>query len=319
MAVIIKSANDDRQYRHLTLANHLQVLLVSDPTTEKSACCCDVNVGALSDPDVANGLAHFLEHMLFMGTTKYPEENAYQAFLAAHGGSSNAYTAQENTVYYFDVQSDHFEQALDIFASFFTSPLFDSSSVDREMNAVDSENSKNLQSDSWRSYQLMKSFAKSSHPFSKFSTGNLKTLRDEPKAHAIDTRTLLLEFYDKYYSANLMRVCVYGKESLDELESWVTTRFSEVPNKNLPVMSFGDEPYAPEDLSKLTRVVPIKDKKSLELGFLLPPLEARYKSKPQQYISHLLGHESEGSILAALKVKGWANGLSAYLGHVSLP
>ena len=46
----------------------------------------------------AQGIAHFLEHMLFMGTEKYPDENEYSKFLAAHGGSSNAYTAAEDTV-----------------------------------------------------------------------------------------------------------------------------------------------------------------------------------------------------------------------------
>ena len=99
----------------------------------------------MADPAEAQGLAHFLEHMLFMGTEKYPEENQYSAFLSAHGGYSNAYTAQENTVYYFDVNTAHFEEALDLFASFFTCPLFTEGSTGREINAVDSENSKNLQ------------------------------------------------------------------------------------------------------------------------------------------------------------------------------
>jgi insulysin len=142
---IIKPQNDKREYRFLTLDNTLQVILVSDPTTEKSACVCDVNVGSLCDPSEAQGLAHFLEHMLFMGTERYPLENAYSAYLANHGGSSNAYTDDENTVYYFDVLNNHFEGALDLFASFFICPLFNEDGVMREINAVDSENSKNLQ------------------------------------------------------------------------------------------------------------------------------------------------------------------------------
>lgn len=142
---IIVSAIDKREYRHITLPNKLQALLVHDPKTEKSSACCDVLVGALSDPKEAQGLAHFLEHMLFMGTEKYPVENAYSAYLNSHGGFSNAYTSQENTVYYFDVQNDHIEGALDMFASFFTCPLLSDSSTAREINAVDSENTKNLQ------------------------------------------------------------------------------------------------------------------------------------------------------------------------------
>lgn len=80
-----------------------QVLLVSDPETDKSSAALDVGVGSLCDPKEVPGLAHFLEHMLFLGTEKYPDENSYSQFISAHGGRSNAYTALENTNYYFDI------------------------------------------------------------------------------------------------------------------------------------------------------------------------------------------------------------------------
>ena len=67
-------------------------------------------------------MAHFLEPMLFLGTEKYPSENEYSVFLNNHGGYSNAYTAGENTVYYFDIVNDHFEKALDIFSAFLCVP-----------------------------------------------------------------------------------------------------------------------------------------------------------------------------------------------------
>lgn len=88
--------------------------------------------------------------MLFLGTEKYPTENAYQSYLEQHGGASNAFTAHENTCFYFDIQHAHLHGALDRFAQFFLAPLFTASATDREMKAVDSENSKNLQSDNWR-------------------------------------------------------------------------------------------------------------------------------------------------------------------------
>ncbi len=68
----------------------------------------------MSDPSSVPGLAHFLEHMLFMGTEKFPQENAYQLYLSNHGGSSNAYTSQDHTVYYFDVSSDSLNGALEV-------------------------------------------------------------------------------------------------------------------------------------------------------------------------------------------------------------
>lgn len=80
-------------------------------------------VGSYSDPEDIPGLAHFLEHMLFMGTEKYPDENEYSKYLSEHGGGSNAYTADELTNYFFAVSSDSFEGALDRFSRFFVCPL----------------------------------------------------------------------------------------------------------------------------------------------------------------------------------------------------
>lgn len=75
---IIKSPEDKREYRGLLLKNGLKILLISDPKTDRSAAAMDVNVGHLQDPWELPGLAHFCEHMLFLGTEKYPIENEYQ-------------------------------------------------------------------------------------------------------------------------------------------------------------------------------------------------------------------------------------------------
>ncbi len=63
--------------------------------------------GSLEDPEDLAGLAHFCEHMLFLGTEKYPSENEYQSFLQQHSGSSNAYTSGCHTNYYFDVATEY--------------------------------------------------------------------------------------------------------------------------------------------------------------------------------------------------------------------
>ena len=121
---LILPPTEDRPHRYLTLPNGLEVIVVSEPDADKAAACMDVGVGHLSDPDDLPGCAHFCEHLLFMGTKKYPEENAYQSYLSSHGGHSNAYTAMTSTVYYFDVAADALEGALDRFAGFFSEPLF---------------------------------------------------------------------------------------------------------------------------------------------------------------------------------------------------
>ncbi|KAI9096425.1 Metalloenzyme, LuxS/M16 peptidase-like protein [Phlyctochytrium arcticum] len=312
---IRKPDQDDRHYRILTLENKLQVLLISDPNTDKSSAALDVHVGHLCDPEDVAGLAHFCEHLLFMGTEKYPIENEYSQYLSEHGGYSNAFTSVENTNYYFEVTSDHFEGALDRFAQFFISPLFAESCTEREMNAVDSEHKKNLQSDNWRVYQLEKDLSNPNHPFKKFGTGNLETLRDIPIAKKLDIRKVLLEFHDKYYSANIMKLVLVGKESLDELTNWVVTRFSEVRNKDIQVPSFEGHPLTKSELGKQVLIKPVKELRHLEITFPFPDTQPLYKVQPSKYLAHLIGHEGEGSILSLLKQKGWAVALSAGATH----
>jgi insulysin len=62
---VVKSKNDDRQYRYVTLNNGLKVILVSDSKADKSAASMDVHIGHMADPKDREGLTHFLEHMLF--------------------------------------------------------------------------------------------------------------------------------------------------------------------------------------------------------------------------------------------------------------
>ena len=66
----VQSPNDEREYRLLTLENQLQVLLISDPESPKAAAALDVMVGSGDNPPGRGGLAHFLEHMAFKGTSK---------------------------------------------------------------------------------------------------------------------------------------------------------------------------------------------------------------------------------------------------------
>ncbi|XP_018331415.1 insulin-degrading enzyme [Agrilus planipennis] len=308
---IIKSPEDKRSYRGLELSNHMKVLLVSDPTTDKSAAALNVNVGFLSDPDYLPGLAHFCEHMLFLGTEKYPNENEYIKFLSEHSGSSNASTYTDHTVYYFDVAPDKLTEALDRFAQFFIAPLFTESATERELIAVNSEHEKNLPNDMWRMSQLEKHTCNPNHPYHKFGTGNKETLDVIPKKKGINVRSELLKFHEQWYSSNIMALAVLGKESLDDLEAIVLELFSNIQNKDIEAPRWSDHPFSDEQLRTCTYMVPIKDIRNLSINFPTEDLNEYYKSSPEGYISHLIGHEGPGSLLSALKTKGWSNSLVA--------
>ena len=101
--------------------------------------------------------------------------------------------------------------------------------------------------------------------FNRFVVGNLKTL-SQP-----GIRDSLLEFHKKWYSANIMTLCIAGKFSLDKLESWVIDKFSPIQNKNVIVPYLCDpDPYPSENLGKFIKYVPIMDKDILNLYFNVP-------------------------------------------------
>lgn len=304
---IVKSQDDTRVYRGLKLDNGMKVVLVSDPSTDKSACCLCCEVGHMSDP--LPGLAHFVEHMLFLGTQKYPNENEYSSFLSKNSGSSNAATYPDLTKYYFDVVPEKLPDALDRFSQFFIAPLFTESATLREINAVHSEHEKNLASDVWRIRQVQKSLANPEHPFSKFGTGNKETLLDIPKKNGVDTRAELIKFHDKWYSSNIMTLSILGRESLDELEEMTLKYFADIENKNVELPQWSDKVFLEDQHHTKLYILPIKDTRNLTISFQIPDYDEHFRSGPEHYISHLVGHEGKGSILSELKTRGWCNNL----------
>ncbi|XP_030429675.1 nardilysin-like isoform X4 [Gopherus evgoodei] len=284
-------------------------------TDKLSAAALCVAVGSFCDPEDLPGLAHFLEHMVFMGSLKYPDENGFDAFLKKHGGSVNASTDCERTVFQFDIQQKYFKEALDRWAQFFIHPLMIRDAIDREVEAVDSEYQLARPSDANRRELLLGSLARPGHPMKKFFWGNAETLKHEPKKSNTDIYSRLRDFWQHYYSAHYMNLVVQSKETLDTLEKWVKEIFSQIPNNGLPKPNFGHltQPFDTPEFYKLYRVVPIRNVHSLSIAWGLPPQERHYRVKPLHYISWLVGHEGKGSVLSFLRKKFWA--LALYGGN----
>ncbi|KAL4202082.1 hypothetical protein AMTRI_Chr02g261950 [Amborella trichopoda] len=304
---ILKPRIDKREYRRIVLSNCLECSL-------PCAAAMDVNVGSFSDPEGLEGLAHFLEHMLFYASKKYPLEDSYMKYITEHGGHSNAFTASKHTNFQFDVNCDYFEEALDRFAQFFINPLMSPDAMMREIKAVDSvaciflslaflysENKNNLLSDSWRMYQLQKHVSAKDHPYHKFSTGNWDTLEVRPKAKGLDARDELITFYEEDYSANLMHLVVYGKKNLDDIQHMVEEKFHGIRNTARSCSIYPGRPCTSEHLQVLIKAVPVKEGQKLNIIWPVTPNIRHYKE----------GHEGEGSLFFVLKNLGWATSLSA--------
>lgn len=297
---VIISPNDQRAYKALVLPNKLEVLLVSDPGAEKSAAALSVAVGLLHDPMSQQGMAHYLEHMLFLGTARYPDTKGYSEFMTAHGGAQNAYTWLDITNYMFKVNNNAYNEALDRFSDFFKAPMLYPEYADKERNAVNAEWSMRREMDFFGQYNLSRSMF-GQHPANRFLIGNLETLGDKPDSKLHDT---MLAFYNQYYSANLMKVALLSNRSLDEMEQLARQHFSSIENKNVPRPVVNAQPDFSQLGGKRIHYVPNKDIKQLKLDFTIKNNSDQFAVKPNEFISYLLGSEMPGTPAQQLKEQG---------------
>ncbi|KAL9320134.1 hypothetical protein ACSQ67_011973 [Phaseolus vulgaris] len=261
--------------------------------SKKAAAAMCVGMGSFSDPNEAQGLAHFLEHMLFMGSDEFPDENEYDSYLSKHGGSSNAYTETEYTCYHFEVKREFLKGALKRFSQFFISPLVKMEAMEREVLAVDSEFNQVLQNDACRLQQLQCHTSAHNHPLNRFFWGNKKSLVDAMEK-GINLREQILKLYGDYYHGGLMKLVVIGGGQANPVFSMEG-----------PIWKSG----------KVYRLEAVKDVHILDLSWTLPCLHQQYLKKPEDYLAHLLGHEGRGSLLSFLKTRGLATSLSAGVGE----
>lgn len=306
----VKSPFDSRDYRVLTLQNGLTALLVSDPEADKAAASMNVGVGSSQDPDDLLGLAHLLEHMLFLGTEPYPEPDAYQGYIARHAGSHNAFTADRDTNYFFDVEPSALPGALDRFSAFFLSPLFNADKLESERNVVDSEYQARRRNESRRENDVLNQVLNANHPGTRFAVGSVDTLADRPKDEP-SLRERVIDFYRDHYDANVMHLAVVAPQPLDELEQLVTRRFAELPDRDLKRPTIEAPLVADDTLPAYLERQTLKDGRQVRFQFPVPDPQDEYASKPTQLLAHLLGDEGEGSVLAVLRDAGLADGLSA--------
>lgn len=287
----------------LQLSNGLNAVLLSDPDTPISSAALSIEAGSWMDGD-HQGTAHFLEHMCFLGTKKYPNESEYERYIFDSNGTLNGYTANDHSLYYFSQLSpSRLNGALDRFARFFYEPLFNESCVQRERCAVDEEFRKNIESDQWRNLHVRKELADQRHPFAGFNTGNLETMK------SID-RDYLLQWFQNNYSANLMNLVVVGRESPEDLRNMVDEYFAPIPNKNIQILPPQGRIF--DSLANKTIwIQPIKNLKQLTVTWEIPYVYCNMLSKPASIVSELIGTECANSLLSFLKSKGLVEGLSS--------
>ena len=303
---IVTSPNDTRDYATLTLDNGLEVVLVSDPAVEKSAAALSVGVGLLFDPMDYQGMAHYLEHMLFLGTAKYPIPDEYMEFMSQNGGSNNAYTWLDVTNYMFEVKNSAYDEALDRFADFFKTPQLDPTYIDKEKNAVNAEWSMRREMDYFAMYKLDRSML-GDHPANRFLIGNLESLADKA---GTSLHKATVDFYNRYYSANLMKLALISDRPVAEMKQLARTYFGDIENKKIAEPEVEQNIDFSQAAGKLIHFVPQQDQRMLQLDFIIENNMDAFRVKPNEYLSYIMGSEMPDTPAARLKELGWASALN---------
>ncbi|WP_323084576.1 pitrilysin [Providencia alcalifaciens] len=305
---INKSVSDPREYKAIKLNNDMTVLLVSDPKATKSLAAVSLPVGSIENPNSQLGLAHYLEHMVLMGSKKYPEPSSFSEFLQKHGGSHNASTAPHRTAYYFEVENGALEAATDRLADALAEPLLDPVNADKERNAVNAELTMARARDGMRIWQIRSETLNPAHPNSRFAGGNLETLKDKPNSKLQDE---LVSFYKRYYSANLMNGVLYGDQSIEQLAKIANETFGRIPNFNASVPAVTIPAVTDKEKGIVIHYVPSQPQKALQIEFSIKNNMADFRSKSDEYIGYLIGNRSPGTLSDWLISQGLAEGISA--------
>ena len=305
---IRKSEKDNRQYQAIRLDNGMVVMLVCDPQAVKSLSALVLPVGSLEDPDDHLGLAHYLEHMTLMGSKKYPQPDSLAEYLKMHGGSHNASTAPYRTAFYLEVENDALDGAVDRLADAIAAPTLAKVYADRERNAVNAELTMARARDGMRMAQVSAETLNPAHPGSRFSGGNLETLRDKPGS---PLQQALVAFRNKYYSANLMKAVIYSNRPLPELAKLAAQTYGRVPNKNIEKPAINVPVVTDAQKGIVIHYVPVMPRKVVRIEFRIENNSDQFRSKTDELIGYLIGNRSADTLSDWLQKQGLAEGVRA--------
>ncbi|WP_216782733.1 pitrilysin [Candidatus Profftia tarda] len=305
---IYKDQNDPRLYQAIKLDNGMQVILVSDKNATKSLAALALPVGSLDDPNSQLGLAHYLEHLVLMGSKRYPKVDDFSEFLQKHGGRHNASTASYRTAFYLEVENDALSPAVDRLADAIAAPLLDRVIADHELNAVNAELTMARSCDAMRMAQVSAETLNPLHPSARFSGGNTETLRNKPYSNLQQERLL---FYHRYYSSNLMVSVIYGNQPISKLAEIACISFGRIANRHAIVPPITVPVVTPEQQGIIIHYVPAKPCKILKIEYRIDNNSALFRSKTDEYIAYLIINRSKNTLSDWLKKQGLVESIDA--------
>ena len=208
--------------RQLTLANGLRVTLLHAPRLKRCAAALQVAAGSHDVPLAWPGLAHFLEHLLFLGTERFPTSEGLMAYVQRYGGQVNASTRERTTEFFFELPVATFADGLKRLADMLAHPRLALNDQLREREVLHAECvAWSQDAKAQQQVALLEGLA-ADHPLRGFHAGNRDSLPVEREAF----QQALREFHQQFYQSGQMSLRLAGPQPLDELEA-LAQRFGE--------------------------------------------------------------------------------------------
>ncbi|MDH0747407.1 pyrroloquinoline quinone biosynthesis protein PqqF [Pseudomonas sp. GD03842] len=212
------SASASSRLRTLTLPNGLRVVLCSAPRLKRCAAALRVAAGSHDVPSQWPGLAHFLEHLFFLGTERFPAGNHLMAYVQRHGGQVNASTRERTTDFFFELPPPAFAGGLERLCEMLAHPRLSLDDQLREREVLHAEFIAWSRDEASRSLIKRLQSLSAAHPLRGFHAGNrfsLPVLRE-------GFQQALQGFFRTYYQAGQMTLSLSGPQLLDDLQALAT-------------------------------------------------------------------------------------------------
>ncbi|MGE8062967.1 pyrroloquinoline quinone biosynthesis protein PqqF [Pseudomonas sp. NPDC089547] len=276
--------------RHPTLANGLQLTLRHAPRLKRSAAALRVHAGSHDAPGKWPGLAHFLEHLFFLGTPRFPLHDGLMRYVQALGGQVNASTRERVTDFFFEVPPYALAGGLERLCQMLAEPDLGIERQRREREVIHAEFiawSRNPQAQ--QQFALLQSAAPG-HPLGAFHAGNRHTLALQDPAF----QQALGGFHQRFYQGGQIVLSLCGPQPLDELE--------QLGRRNAELFATGQ--CMPQ-----TQPPPLSAKNT-PLVFAHENLPAGAEPALELLVASL-GDSRPGTWLDALRQRGWLQSFKA--------
>ncbi|ROM69233.1 coenzyme PQQ biosynthesis protein PqqF [Pseudomonas brassicacearum] len=284
-----------------TLANGLQVTLRHVPDLKRSAAVLRVAAGSHDVPLAWPGLAHFLEHLFFLGTERFPTGENLMAYAQRHGGQINARTSERTTDFFFELSPAAFAGGLERLGDMLAHPRLDEADQLREREVLHAEFVAWSQDAAAQQQLALHDGLSAIHPLRGFHAGNRDTLAvSQPGFQAA-----LHDFYRTFYQRGQMTLSLAGPQSVEALKA-----LAEQFGGNLPEGKRAARSSPPKLMESSLGGYPQLREGCLDLLFAFEDLPA---ATPQamDFLCNGLNASKPGGLLATLRQRGLADSLKA--------